>query len=283
MDFKLSQPPRIGAKVRQSGSPSVPQGSYTVVGNSSYDADCRVAIAAPSGERYSVAVRFLELIENSSALEAVPVPVDSDGITTLPSEEALRAFGFTGHREGYWYYTARVGSAETLNITVAKEPLAGYSDPSLGEPVYGYTELVMDEYFGQPAYFGQMKEEHRIALATKLFGVLRGLYLLGLQIEVDPQEYGWESWPEGEKLQGHIWGNSVPEELKEPFLAICSEPEPEADELTLDPELLKLVAAAIDQEAVNLQWDSVAGAMSLGEYAAPTAIRTYLQGLKAKG
>ena len=199
-----------------------------------------------------------------------------DGITPLPSEERLREFGFTDHSPEYWYYTNRVGSAESINITVSKEPLGLIG----GEPVYSYRELIVDEYFGQPAYFGRMRPPVRYEIATKISEQLGMLRDAGLELEIDPREYGWEGWNPANAILGesgeldYDWIDAAPESSK--AQSVASIPEP------IDPEILREVAAVIDREAENLKADSLAIGMSLGEYVAPTAIQSYLAALELK-
>lgn len=52
--------------------------------------------------------------------------------------------------------------------------------------------------------------------------------------------------------------------------------------MILDADILKQVAAAIDREAENFRWDSLAIGMTMGDYIAPTAVRTYLKALESK-
>lgn len=130
--------------------------------------------------------------------DMLPVSSGWDGLTFLPSEEELRAFGFTDHVPAHWYWSARVGSAESINITVDKTPV-GEVD---GKFVYAYKELVMDEYFGQPAFFGNMKAEFRADLTRRLHAHLQAANALGLTVAVNPREYCWEKWPENSALTG---------------------------------------------------------------------------------
>lgn len=58
----------------------------------------------------------------------------------------LRELGFTDHREGYWYYTARVGDMTSWNVTISKE--SGAVDVE-----------VLDEHFLQPYPFQALAVE----------------------------------------------------------------------------------------------------------------------------
>ena len=201
-----------------------------------------------------------------------------DGITPLPSEERLREFGFTDHSPEHWYYTDRVGSAESINITVNKEPVGLVQ----GKPVYGYRELIVDEYFGQPAFFGKMLPKPRYEIAQRISEQLAMLRDAGLDLLIDPLEYGWEGWNPDNAILGEAgeldydWIDAAPESSKPQAEPAVSVPEP------IDAEILRDVAEVIDREAKNLESDSLALGMSLGEYVAPTAIRTYLAGLEQK-
>lgn len=101
----------------------------------------------------------------------------------------MREFGFTDHVKENWYFTKRVGDRESFNVTIDKESGA-------------YSELVMDEDFGQPAYFGHMKKEFRDELAGRLFEILSDLRNAGLEIEVNPLQYGWTGWNKDRPLKG---------------------------------------------------------------------------------
>lgn len=194
-----------------------------------------------------------------------------DGLTELPSERELRELGFNDHISDSWYYNGRVASGISINITVAKLPLAKFE----GKLLYGYKELICDEFFGQPAYFGLMKEESRFEIAERINAELSRLRDGGLQLKIDPREYSWEDWADEAGLQGLTGeidrglGRAEPPRLPSP-------------EEPIDLEILRAVAKLIDEESENLKWDSVAGPMSLGEYVAPTAIRAYLKLQAAK-
>ena len=103
----------------------------------------------------------------------------TDGTTTVLPEEDMRWIGFTDHRTGFWYRVCRVGSDETLNITVNK---------LTGE----YEELVMDEHFGQPAHYGHMKPVYRDAIRLAVDEQVRLLNAAGMTVAVDHRLYGCE-------------------------------------------------------------------------------------------
>lgn len=102
-----------------------------------------------------------------------------DGITPLLSDEEMRELGFTDHREGYWYWCRSVDKKgyTTLNFTIDK--LTGY-----------YEELVMDESFGQPDYYGRAKPEFRDEIISNVDSFVAELNTSGLLLAVDHRAYG---------------------------------------------------------------------------------------------
>ena len=299
MEWIFNRPPRNGLKVHYEapGPGELPSGIYTVADTDEYNMAGMVVIESSAGQLFGVSSTPLTILEEHEDFLALAQGVDADGVTFLPSEEKLREFGFTDHREGYWYYSAPVGSNETFNLSIPKKPIGEV----LGEPVYSYTESVIDELFGQYAYFGNMKDEFRYPLAVRLSGVLRGLLELGILIRVYPEAYSWKGWPESRPLLGMSSDQDTLEQLQASFVYAGTEEAPEEPaitasepvaavptvsepsiESTLDPEILKQVAAAIDREAENFAYDSLAHGMTMGEYVAPTAIRLYLQGVAEK-
>lgn len=102
-----------------------------------------------------------------------------DGKTPVLSDDEMRALGFTDRVETRWYLCRALdkrGDA-TLNITIEK-------DSGL------YTELVMNEGFGQPEYYGQMKPEWRDLYRDTIDFELAILNKAGLDIQVDHKAYG---------------------------------------------------------------------------------------------
>ena len=102
-----------------------------------------------------------------------------DGKTPVLSDEEMRALGFTDRVETRWYLCRGLdkrGDA-TLNITIEKD--SGF-----------YTELVMNEGFGQPEYYGQMKPEWRDLYRDTIDFELAILNKAGLDIHVDHKAYG---------------------------------------------------------------------------------------------
>ena len=104
-----------------------------------------------------------------------------DGITALLPDEKMREIGFTDHVETRWYFCRRVDDKghTTLNITIDKE--TGF-----------YNELVMNEDFGQPEYYGQMKPEWRDLYRDTIDFYISELNKAGLTVTVDHREYGCE-------------------------------------------------------------------------------------------
>lgn len=104
-----------------------------------------------------------------------------DGKTPVLDDETMRALGFTDRAETRWYFCRRVDQQghTTLNITIEK-------DSGL------YKELVMNEDFGQPEYYGNMKPEWRDLYRDTIDLYLSELNKAGLTIEVDHRAYGCE-------------------------------------------------------------------------------------------
>lgn len=113
----------------------------------------------------------------------------TDGTTPLLTDDQMRELGFTDRVKGRWYLTQRVGSRESFTLTIDKE--SG-----------NYGEIVIDEDFGQPAYFGRMRQEFRHDTVNKLWEILNKLHTAGLEIAVDPCQYMWSEWPADRPLQG---------------------------------------------------------------------------------
>ena len=74
-----------------------------------------------------------------------------DGRTPLLSDDRMRELLFTDRLETHWYFVQRVGSNETLNITI---------DKATGD----YEEYVLDESFGQPAMYGLMNHNYGVPI-----------------------------------------------------------------------------------------------------------------------
>lgn len=102
---------------------------------------------------------------------------ESDGNTALLPEADMRALGFTDRRPDYWYFTKRVGSNESMNFTINKAN-------------GNYEELVMDEMFGQPAYYGHMRPNFRDEIRANVDTIVGELNAAGLTVAVDHKAYG---------------------------------------------------------------------------------------------
>lgn len=98
-------------------------------------------------------------------------------ITPQLEDHEMRALGFTDRVSGVWYFCAPVGPAETLNVSIIKKTGV-------------WTEDVLDEYFGQPAYYGVMREPYRTEVRNKIDQRVRKLQEAGLNVSVDHREYG---------------------------------------------------------------------------------------------
>ena len=98
--------------------------------------------------------------------------------TPILPEADMRALGFTDHRSGFWYSCIRVGSYETVNFTIKKD--SGV-----------YEELVMDEMFGQPAYYGKMKPKYGLKIRQNVDQVIAHFDNAGLTLTVDHRLYGF--------------------------------------------------------------------------------------------
>ena len=81
----------------------------------------------------------------------------TDGNTLVLSDKEMVNLGFTDRNNNVWYFCKGIlidnkqrSTSVTLNISIDK--ITG-----------NYDELVMDEMFGQPAYYGNMREPYRRA------------------------------------------------------------------------------------------------------------------------
>ena len=100
-----------------------------------------------------------------------------DGVTPLLTDEEMRELGFTDRREGYWYWSRNVDKYTSLNFTIQKD--TGY-----------YEELVMDENFGQPDYYGRAKPEFRDKIVSNVNAHIAELNSHGLSLAIDHRAYG---------------------------------------------------------------------------------------------
>jgi len=205
---------------------------------------------------------------------------NADGLTTLPSEEKLRALGFTDRDPEVWYFSSHLASDIFFTVRVAKR----IQDTPLAEELYPYQELIIDNSFGQPAPLGAMNQEFRGVVLQRLVEALRRLRGAGLTVFVDPAEYYWEDW-KGGKLTGRDGEDLIASTQNaadvdsealdvEPLRLSPSE---ELVPLGIDARDLKRLGELIDREIDNAGWDSLAHGMTAGEYIAPTVIRAYLK------
>lgn len=98
-----------------------------------------------------------------------------DGNTPLLSDDKMRELGFTQNTPN-WYFNKRVGRMVSLNFTI---------NPKTGD----YTEIVLDEYFGQPEYYGNMKPEFRDEIIHNINTIIAELNSHGLTLNVNHDLY----------------------------------------------------------------------------------------------
>lgn len=98
-----------------------------------------------------------------------------DGNTPLLDDATMREIGFTDHREGVWYFCRRVGPDVTVNFTI---------DKATGD----YSELVMDENFGQPFYYGRTHLCEQVKTSVEEW--VAYLNSKGLTVDVNHSLYG---------------------------------------------------------------------------------------------
>ena len=101
-------------------------------------------------------------------------------VTPILSDADMRRLGFTDHVFSNWYYTVRIDDHVSLSISIYK---------STGE----WSELVMNEDFGQPEYYMNMKPEWRDKYISVIDQLIATLRTAGLDVFVNHQEYGWEA------------------------------------------------------------------------------------------
>lgn len=108
----------------------------------------------------------------------------TDGNTAVLSDEEMVNLGFTDRNNDVWYFCKGIlfdekqrSTTVTLNISIEKA-------------TGNYDELVMDEMFGQPAYYGNMREPYRGNVMNSIDAELAKLNEAGLSIQVDHKLYG---------------------------------------------------------------------------------------------
>lgn len=104
--------------------------------------------------------------------------IKKDGNTPILSDEDMRKLGFTDRVKEHWYLVAGVDSDTTLSISIEK---------STGD----YGELVMNEFLGQPEFYGRMKEPFRGRIHSAIERHLAKLNAAGLDVHVDHTLYGY--------------------------------------------------------------------------------------------
>lgn len=110
----------------------------------------------------------------------------TDGNSPILSDEEMQNLGFID-RGDFWYYCKGVllnekqrATSTTLNISIEKA-------------TGNYDELVMNEMFGQPEYYGNMREPYRSTVMNNVNAELVKFNQAGLTIAVDHSLYGVNS------------------------------------------------------------------------------------------
>lgn len=98
-------------------------------------------------------------------------------LDAAPVARHMRRLGFTDHREGYWYWSKRVGSDTSFNLTI---------DKTTGS----YETVVLNEMFGQPEHYGGMIGPYRAQVIANVDVILHELKRDGVSVEFDHAEYG---------------------------------------------------------------------------------------------
>jgi len=96
--------------------------------------------------------------------------------TELLPDEQMRELGFTDRVPTKWYLCRRVGPGVTFNVTVVKD--TGLWD-----------EVVLDEDFGQPAYYGIMREPYRTSIRDAVDAIVDELGAAGIRVAVNHRQY----------------------------------------------------------------------------------------------
>ena len=105
--------------------------------------------------------------------------IEIDGTTPILPDAEMQALRFTDRSPEYWYYCKRVDGNTTLNFSINK--VTGH-----------YTETVLNEFFGQPEYYGRMKPEVRDQILFNIDTTINELNNAGLTLAVDHTLYGCE-------------------------------------------------------------------------------------------
>ncbi|WP_159601490.1 hypothetical protein [Agromyces humi] len=126
----------------------------------------------------SPAVRDLRAVASRAVSTGIRPMTDRwDGETPILDDARMRELGFTDRVVERWYLCARVGPGVTLNVTIQK---------STGQ----YQEYVLDEDFGQPAFYGTFRAEVRDQVIANVDEEVGKLRAAGLDITVDHTLYG---------------------------------------------------------------------------------------------
>jgi hypothetical protein len=117
---------------------------------------------------------------------------EATDVTPVLADAVMRALGFTDRREGFWYFVERVGSNETINFSI---------DKATGQ----YTEDVLDEYFGQPAHYGNMTPKYGLPIRANIDLIVTRLATGGLNLFVDHTLYGCTAGEPKPASEHEIW------------------------------------------------------------------------------
>lgn len=99
-----------------------------------------------------------------------------DGNTPVLSEDEMRGLGFTDHTPEHWYYTARVCSNISFNLTIEK---------STGN----YEEYVLDEFILQPYHYRTYDAPGAREAEVGVDREIARLREAGLDVTVDHEAY----------------------------------------------------------------------------------------------
>jgi hypothetical protein len=95
----------------------------------------------------------------------------------MSNETLMRELGFTDHREGFWYRDYPLDKYTSLCLTINKE-------------TEEWKEMVLNEMFCQPEYYGYAVKEWRDEIIAKIDSIIAELKKHGLPFEVDHRAYG---------------------------------------------------------------------------------------------
>lgn len=98
-------------------------------------------------------------------------------VSNLPNAKQMRRLGFTNRVEGQWYFCRSVGYDTTFNLTIWKESGA-------------YDITILNESFGQPEYYGNMREVYKNQIMANIDVIVYELNRDGIEVEINHAEYG---------------------------------------------------------------------------------------------